>query len=355
MGGLPNINISFTTAASTAVARSEKGIVAIILKDAAANGVHILTNATQIPAALGADNKAYIARAFPGYVNPPRKVIVYVEPAAAENLTEGLAALSTQVFDYLVGPPDVSVAECTAVEAWITAQRALGAVPKAVLPNTESDSEAIINFAASGIMVGATEYTAAEYCSRIAGLIAGTPFRISCTYAPLTEVTDIDRLTKAEMDTAIDAGKLILYYDGEKVKVARGVNSLTTLTAAKGAAFQKIKIVEAVDLITHDIKLITQDGYIGKYANTYDNKCVLLAAIKDYFKGLENSDILKKDASTVGIDIEAQEAWLQAAGTVTSDMTEAEIKAANTGSQVFLKATLSILDAIEDIALDITI
>ncbi|PKM71517.1 MAG: phage tail sheath protein [Firmicutes bacterium HGW-Firmicutes-16] len=355
MGGLPNINISFTTAASTAVARSEKGIVAIILKDAAANGVHILTSTSQIPAALGANNKAYIARAFMGYVNPPRKVIVYVEPATAENLTEGLAAFSAQVFDYLVGPPDITAAECEAVAAWIAAQRALGNVPKAVLPNSASNSEAIINFAAAGIMIGTAEFTAAEYCSRIAGLIAGTPFSISCTYAPLTEVADIDRLTKAEMDAAIDAGKLILYYDGEKTKVARGVNSLTTLTDAKSASFQKIKIIEAVDLINHDIRMISQDSYIGKYSNTYDNKCVLIAAIKDYFKGLENSDILKKDASTVGIDVEAQEAWLKAAGTDTSDMTEAEIKAANTGSQVFLKATMSILDAIEDIALNITI
>ena len=355
MGGLPNINIEFTTAASTAIARSEKGIVAIILKDAAANGAHVLTNATQIPATLGTENKAYIARAFTGYVNPPRKVIVYVEPAAATDLAEGLAYFATQPFDYLAGPPDISAAECTAVIAWIKAQRALGTVPKAVLPEQTADCEAVINFASTGIMVGATEYTAAQYCSRIAGLIAGTPFKISCTYAPLTEITDIDRLTKSAMDTAIDAGKFILYNDGEKVKVARGVNSLTTTTAAKGVSFKKIKTVEAVDLITRDIKLIAQDSYIGKYANTYDNKCVLIAAIRDYFKGLENSDILRRDSSTIGIDVEAQEAYLESTGVDTSKLTEQEIKTANTGSQVFLKATISILDAIEDISLDITI
>lgn len=355
--GRPSINIVFTSAAATAIARSEKGIVALILKDAAAGeqGAHVLTNITQIPEALSADNKAYIARAFIGYVNPPKKVIVFVEAADAADLSTGLAYLATQVFDYLAGPPEISTTEATAVVIWIKAQRALGAVYKAVLPNDVADCEAIVNFAASGIVVGETEYTAAEYCSRIAGLIAGTPLSISCTYAPLAEVTDIDRLTPSEMDTAIDAGKFILEHDGIKVKVSRGVNSLTTTTGTKGASFKKIKIVEAVDLITRDIRLITQDDFIGKYANSYDNKCVLISAIQDYFRSLENSGVLKAGASVVGIDVDAQEEYLQSTGVDTSDMTEKEIKEANTGSKVFLAATLSILDAIEDIALNITI
>ena len=81
--GLPNINISFQNTAITAIQRSEKGIVALIIKDSKGNGAHILTNATQIPTTLGAANQAYLQRAFLGYVNPPRKVIVYVLPAAA--------------------------------------------------------------------------------------------------------------------------------------------------------------------------------------------------------------------------------------------------------------------------------
>jgi len=352
---LPNINIVFTNAATTAITRSEKGVVAIVLKDAAANGAHILTSSSQIPAALGADNQAYIKRAFLGYANPPRKVIVFVEPSNATDLTAGLNYLATQSFDYLVGPPSITAAECTAVVTWVKAQRATGAVPKAVLPDTVADCEAIINFTTSGIMVGTTEYTAAQYCSRIAGLIAGTPIKVSCTYAPLTEVSDIDKLTKSEMDAAIDAGKCILYHDGEKVKIGRGVNSLTTTTDAKGSLFKKIKIVEAVDLIQHDIKLVAQDNYIGQYTNSYDNKCVLISAIKDYFTGLEKSDILKVGSSTVGIDVDAQDAYLQGLGIDTSSMNEQDIKTANTADKVFLRASISILDAIEDITLDITI
>lgn len=353
--GLPNINVKFVTQAASAIERSEKGIVGIILRDASATGAHILTKTSQIPAALGTENQAYITRAFLGYINPPKKVIVYVEPSTATDLTAGLAYMASQTIDYLVGPPDISATEATAVVTWIKEQRADGFTPKAVLPNNAADSEAVINFTTSGIVVGSTTYTAAQYCSRIAGLIAGTPMTISCTYAPLTEVSSVTALTKDEIDTAIEAGKFVLFYDGEKVKVGRGVNSLQTTTEDKGAAFKKIKIVEAVDMIGSDIRTTAQDSYIGKYSNSYDNKCLLISAIKGYFNTLESSGILENGTSVVDIDTDAQDDYLTAQGTDTSAMTALEIKKANTGDEVFIAATISILDAIEDISLSITI
>ncbi len=352
---LPNINIAFTTQAASAIARSEKGVIALILRDTTANGGHVLTSSTQIPTTLGVENKDYITRAFMGYVNPPKKVIVYVLPDETENLTEALTYFETQTFDYLVGPPDITIAECTSIVNWNKAQRLAGFTPKAVLPDTAADSEAIINFTTNGIKVGDMEYTAAEYCSRVAGIIAGTPMTIACTYAPLPEVSDVDRLNKEDMDNAIDDGEFIIFYDGEKVKVGRGINSLQTTTQDKGEAFKKIKIVEAIDMIRKDIKQTAEDNYIGKYTNSYDNKCLLITAIKGYFDALEVDGILARGASVVEIDIEAQESYLQSIGKDISTMSEQEIKTAATGDKVFLRAQITILDAIEDIDLSITI
>lgn len=353
--GLPNINIAFTTQAASAIQRSQKGTVALIIRDAAANGGTVLTSTTQIPATLGAANKAYVQRTFLGYVNPPRKVILYVLPTAAEDLTEALDYMATQQFDYLVGPPDISAEECTAIVAWIASQRESGYTPKAVLPNTPADKEAIINFTTNGITDGTTTFTAAQYCSRIAGIIAGTPLTISCTFAPLPEVADITRLPREDIDGAIDDGEFVLFYDGEKVKVGRGVNSLQTTTDAKGDAFKKIKIVETVDMIKNDIKKTAEDSYIGKYANDYDNKCLLIAAIKGYFTGLENDGILDAGTSVVEINLDAQTTYLQSIGKDTSTMSEQEIKEAATADKVFLRARITILDAIEDIDLDVEI
>lgn len=178
---------------------------------------------------------------------------------------------------------------------------------------------------------------------------------ISCTYAPLPEVSDVGRLTREAMDAAVDAGKFILFHDGEKVKVARGVNSLQTTTQDKGDAWKKIKMVEVMDMIQTDIRTTAQDAYIGKYANSYDNKCLLVTAIKGYLVGLEQSGILQAGSSSVGIDLAAQEAYLQSVGTDTSKMSQQEIKEANTADKVFLEASIKILDAIEDISLNITI
>ncbi|MFZ7103356.1 MAG: phage tail sheath subtilisin-like domain-containing protein [Peptococcaceae bacterium] len=355
--GLPNINVEFKSKATSAIKRSEKGVVAMILKDAAigAQGAHMMTNITQIPADLGAINKAYIEQAFIGYVNAPRKVIAYVLPDTAPDLHEALAYLETQTFDYLVGPPDCDSDEATALATWISSQRANNFTPKAVLPAKAADSEAIVNFTTDEIKVDAAEYATAGYCSRIAGLIAGTPMTISCTYAPLPEVTDVKRLTKAEMDGAIDNGEFIIFQDGEKVKVGRAVNSLLTTTQDKGDIFKKIKIVEAVDMIKNDIRMTAQDNYIGKYANSYDNKCLLIAAVGGYFTQLEQIGILQAGSSLVGIDLAAQEAYLQSTGVDTSVMTEQEIKEANTGDKVFLRASIKILDAIEDIDLMIAV
>lgn len=356
--GLPNINISFSTAAATAIERSQKGIVAIILKDANGTGAHALTKAVQIKtemSTLGIDNQKYVERAFLGYVNPPRKVIVYILPSTAEDLSEALEYFESTRFDYLVGPADCSLEEAAAIASWIKSKREDGLTPKAVLPNVNADTEGIINFTTSGIIVDGTAYTTAQYCSRIAGLLAGTPMTISSTYAPLSEVTAVDRLSKEDIDAAIDAGKFVIFHDGEKVKVGRGVNSLLTTTESKGAAFKKIKIVEAVDMIRTDIKKTAEDSYIGKYVNNYDNKCLLISAIKGYLNGLENAGILEAGTSITGIDMAAQEQYLQSIGTDTEKMSEQEIRIAATADQVFLRAKITILDAIEDIDLNITI
>lgn len=352
--GLPNINITFATKAATAITRSQKGVVAIILRDENANGAHVLTSSLQIPSGLSKENKDYVDRAFLGYITPPKKVLLYVV-GLEDELNAALTYFETQKFDYLVGPHDITPTECQTIATWIKTQNINGNMFKAVLPKIASDSELIINFTTDNNKIGEKTFTAEEYCSRIAGLIAGTPMTISCTYAPLAELTDTERLNKSDLDAAIDAGKFILFHDGEKVKAGRGVNSLVTTTDSKGDAYKKIKIVEAIHMIYSDIKKTMQDSYIGKYANSYDNKCLLITAIKGYFLGLEQVGILAAGTSTIGIDLEAHDIYLTSKGIDTEEMSEDDLKNANTGDKVFLTANLTILDAIEDIELGITI
>jgi len=350
---MPTLTVAFRQKAQTAVARSQKGTVAFLLRDAAADEApltYTLTSTGQIPKTLGTENQDAIRRVFKGGVNPPRKVLAYVmgAEAAIGGDSPCLEWLAAQKFDYLAGPADLTAEEAQAIAKWTIRHREDDhAICKAVLPNLAANNEAVVNFTASGIQTGDGTFDAAGYCGRIAGLIAGTPIKQSVTYAALPEVEDIHRLTPVELDSAVGRGELILYHDGEKVKLGRGVNSLTTVTG-RSDIWKKIKIVECLDMIQNDIRLTVQDNYIGKYANTYDNKCLLITAITDYLRSLARDGLIDSDF-TVGIDVEEQTAWLESNGTPTVDLSEQQIKEANTGSWVFLTIYVRPVDAMEDV------
>lgn len=358
--GLPDIIIEFSKKAVTAIKSGSLGVVGIILKDAKNNGAMVLRGVDEIPtgsSAFSNANTAYIERAFMG---APSKVIIYTLPQSAENYNDAFKYFSTVKVNYLCGAPDISSAEATAFSTWIAGVRKNTARrPVAVLPNIKADNKGVVSFkvvnssATEKIEADGSKYTEAEYCSRIAGLLAGLDLRVSSTFKPLNEVTMIPVAEEEDVDEAVDAGYLTLYNDGERVVIARGVNSLTTVNEVDTEDLKKIKILAIQDLIETDIYGTINRSYIGNYSNSYDNKCLLITAIKGYLRGLEATEggkgYLKPDSSTVEINVAKQKQYLESIGVDTSKMTEQDIKEANTGSKVFLKGNISILDAIEDV------
>ena len=137
--------------------------------------------------------------------------------------------------------------------------------------------------------------------------------------------------------------------DGTKIKIARGVNSLTEFTENKSSDFAKIKIVEAVDMIRDDIRNTFEDEFVGKVENSYDNKIVFIAAVNKYFKDLASRGVLYDQFDNKAeIDIDATREWLSQTKDVSS-WDDEKIKTANTGTNVFVKANIQIQDAIEDL------
>lgn len=352
----PSITVVFTELGISAISRGTKGTVAVILRDAAQVAPVSLTQESQIPADLGVDNQNYLRRAFMGYVNPPKKVIVYTAPVEGDaDLAQALAYMATQEFDYLVGPADCSQTEASAIASWIKSQRAQNITKaKAVLPNTEADNSGVINFTTQQLTAGDVSYTTAQYCSRVAGLLAGTPMKISSTYAPMGELTDVSRLTREEQDEAVGNGELIAIWDGRKVKLNRGVNSLVTTGDGMQDSFKKIKLVELMDMIRTDINATAEDQYIGKFSNSYDNKMLLVTAVRGYFEGLYRDGLIQS-GYTVDVDVDATQQYLMSTGVETGEMSEQEIRQANTGTHVFLRISCKLLDAVEDIDIQITI
>lgn len=390
--GMPSVNIAFTEAGIEAIERSQRGIVALILEEpkatieallagytdtdgneiAAVKNPLVIYTTDDIPEKLTDNNKDYIKKALLGYTKTPYRLKVYLQPTvtkaegettdpndSADKFADTLTALATDRWDYLA-IPNITDKQTESVGTWLKTNREnKGKRSKVVLPNYTGDYEGIINFTNSKIVTAEREYSTAEYTARIAGLIAGTPMTISATYAPLAEVIDCDKHTKDENDEKVNKGEFFIWYDGEKFKMSRAVNSLVTTTQGKLEAYQTIKSVDTMDMIYDDIKRTAEDSYIGKYTNDYDNKKLLISAIYGYFRELESARILQKGYSTVDINTDAVMNYQLKHGLYTKDelaaMSTDEINALDTKKKVFLSAKVKILDAMEDITLDVAI
>lgn len=353
----PKINVIFKSTAMKTITVGNGGVVAVILKDATGNkGVKVLHSVAEIPEGLEAENKEFLQHAFMGGIKAPKSVVAIIEDKATGSINDALAQLELYKISY-VAMPGASTQEVTSLVNAVKALRdTKDRTIKAVVSNNAANHEGIINFVTSDISVGKKTYTAQKYTARIAGLLAGTPQENSVTFHALAEVTDLKtRISEQEASEAIDAGKLVLYHDGEKVKIARGVNSLVTLTEDKGDEFKKIKIVSIMDMMKDDIKRTANDNYIGRVSNSYENKCLLINGINGYFRELETVDILERGKNNCQIDIDATKAFLKAIGKDVDSMKEAEIKSANTRDKVFLKATVQILDSMEEISFNVAL
>ena len=348
--GLPKIDISFKQLAKTAVTRSQRGIVALILKDTTKASLTVFDEG-DIPSNLTEANQNLIKDVLKG---SPNKIELYVL-GSSDEIAEALTYFEGVEFNLMCMPQGES-SDKTAIKAFI---KKMNEVVKykcdVILANEKADSEAIINYTAKDIVVNGETITTSNHMARIAGLIEGTPLHQSVTFATLSDVEAIENLTKEEADSRIDNGELILVREMGKVRVARGVNSLTTLTDVKGSAFQKIKLRKTLNLIHNDLRRVIVEKYIGKVPNNYDNKCILITEIKNYLEDLSREQLIEK-VNTVGIDLIAQKKWLKDNTNLdVNNMSEQEIKEANTHSNVFIAISLKAVDAMEDIVVSVEI
>ena len=345
--GVPEIFIAFETAAVSAVSRSARGAVALVLSDDTPRSPVTATyqSLADVPAdVFTEENYRLLELAFRA---APAKV--HVVRLQAEEEQAVYDALNKLTFNWLAAP----ALDSADVAAYVKERREAGTAIKAVVANAEApDHEGIVNLCANGLVLADGEIDAKDYTVRIAALLAALPLTQSATYAQLPEVVSCDGYD--DPDGEIDQGKLIIVQSRGSYRLGRAVNSLTTLTPAKAAPFQKIKIVEGIDLIQTDIADTFEKGYIGKVLNDYDSKLLLVTAINAYFKELEGEVLDKTTDNRCAVSLSGQKSYLEQQGIDTTDMDDAQILRANTGSQVFLEARLTFCDAMEDLALEIS-
>ncbi len=347
--GLPVLNMVFKGLAASAIVRSARGIVLIILKDDTETGkrLSVYGSITDIDFENWTEtNYEYLKLVFEG---APSQVIALRESTTSANISAALKELKYLRWNYGCYP-EISDDDKTILAAWIKEMRdEYHKTFKAVLSSSASDHEGIINLTTENIESSITgkTYTAKEYCARIAGVLAGLSLVRSSTYYVLSDILSAD--CPSDPDDRIDNGELVIVYDGEKYKIGRGVNSLTTFTTEKTEDVRKIKITEGMDLYRDDILTTFTDSYVGKYNNGYDNKQLFVAAVRAYHTGLLGTVLDASYENTAEIDLDGQKQYLMEKGTDVSQMSETEILTANTGSRLFVKSNIKFLDAMEDL------
>lgn len=232
--GMPQIFINFKTKGTTAIKRSARGIVAMILHNEAKDEIHTYTieDVSDIPdTGLTEENIDLIKKCLLG---TPLRILVYTLPAstvdsATKTQANVLKMLTNIKWNWLCAPT-ATTQEQNDLASWIKTQRSNKRKTfKAVLSAQAADNEGVVNFCTNDIKVQTdtdisgnpvyTTYTALQYTARIAGILAGLALDRSATYFKLAEIESVE--VYEDIDTLIDKGELLLIdeQDGDGVKL----------------------------------------------------------------------------------------------------------------------------------------
>lgn len=336
------INVSLIQKAQNFIELNARKTVCILVKELVNTGVYNVRTSMDVEnLELTKDNKEFIKRGL------GQKTIIIADTT----IDKALGVAKAQKFNYICH--NFATEDNTKVKEFVVEQvESYKNNIMGILANCKGDHENIINFTTDDIVIGDKAYTAEQYTSRITSVIANIPSTESATYHVLSEVDLVPLLTKEELDTKISNGELVLIYDGDKVKIARGVTSLTTLGAEKTEDMQSIRLVTTGNIMKNDIQKSVADRYVGKMVGEYNNKMNICQEIKGYLGVLAKQSLMDKNF-TVDIDIQAIKAYLDSIRVNTEDMTEEEIRHYNTKRKCFILCRVNLLDSMEDFYINI--
>ena len=344
----PSISIAFKTLATTAIQRSERGTVCLILQDTKATQkwYTFKTIADVETEKWDKDSIKYInlAMHYGAF-----KILVRVIQSG-EDTSKVLKDLEMRKFNWLAYPKASETEDQTVVN-WVKQQfgntGVIGKTVKYVSSFADkTDHVAIVELANGGTYKSIYgDFTAQEYTVAIAGLIAGMPLNRSADNYTMSDLKSVE-------DYEPKLGKFSLYNDEEVVKVNYGVNSKTTFDSTWKKDTRKIKVVEGMCFIVDDIRDTFKNYWLGKYINDYDNKMNFCSNItKVYFKEMSPNVLNGDYDNKVEIDIEAHKKVIITDGLEVNSMTDLEILQYPTGEDVYLTGDVRFVDTMASLSL----
>lgn len=350
---LPEIEILFKKLASTAVARSERGVAAVILRDDTSEaGIRKYTKEAELLADKSKyteDSYRYIQDAL--YFSPAE---VYAVSIGAEDELDGAFAIIEGSIKSgwvtLVGTAE----EYAALAKWCSEQNIKGRTYKAVVYNHKANDKHIVNFANAQVTFKDERgiSTGDKYLPSLAGILACCNIMRGCTGFVCQNLNAVQEV--ADYAQALSNGEFILLNDFNEVRVGLGINSLTDLALAEFDDMKYIDNVETMDLIKDDVSSAFKATYQGKYKNTYDNQIMLMSAINTYLQTLAAMNVLDAEYDNhTEVDIAKQrEAW-EKVKPEAAQWSDAEVRKTAYRGNVYLDGVIKIAGSMESIRLEL--
>ena len=121
-----------------------------------------------------------------------------------------------------------------------------------------------------------------------AGAQAGADINKSLTNLAYDGELTVDvGYTQADLQDAIKAGKFMLHNVNGTARVLEDVNTLVTLSDAKGAAFQSNQTIRVCDQLANDVAVVFSNRYMGKVPNDEAGRASLWNDVVKMLRELE--------------------------------------------------------------------
>lgn len=211
------------------------------------------------------------------------------EEVNAESWNGYFKALETADLETLAVPTTDTEVKQAAVAFVKRMRETEGKMIQAVVENyPQADSEGVISVKNGVLLEDGTEITAADATAFVAGMTAGAQLNESNTYAVYTGAASVtERYLNSEIEDALQNGEWLFVPGKGGVIVEQDINSFTSFTAEKGAAFSKNRLVRVMDAVANDIRSLFEGSYLGQTGNSADGRSLFKAELCGYFTELE--------------------------------------------------------------------
>ena len=286
---LPGAYINIVNASSANPASAERGVVAIAmaLNKAAGKVIEVTKNDfyNDGEKLLGKKPDSADLIALREIFRHANKVYVY-DLGADGAVEDAIIALEPYEFNVLCAYTDVAediTAYIAAVKDW---RDNMGKKCQVVVYNqAKPDYEGVINVVSTVSDDAAPAYALIAW---VAGAEAGCAINKSCTNMTYDgEYTVVANKRQAELEEYLDNGQFAFHLVYGEVRVLEDINSLITLTDAKGEDFKYNQTIRVIDQIANDIAKLFSTKYAGKIPNNDSGRVSLWADIVAHHRQLE--------------------------------------------------------------------